>query len=116
MDSVFEAINSQDSGTGASAIYPLLACRQHPSWLFLGTEVDAKSEACATENVKKNSLDSRIKVVGIDSNSVVLIPSNELASLKQYGLLYQHAIGDITDCDTQHRYPHDQSTFLRVRG
>jgi 23S rRNA (adenine1618-N6)-methyltransferase len=51
-----------DIGTGASCIYPLLACVQRPHWRFLATDIDAKSLQFARDNVARNGLDARIRV------------------------------------------------------
>lgn len=53
----------------------------------MGTEIDEKSREFAIRNIKQNGLDSRIKVIGVESHSKMLIPSNELEKLGQYGLL-----------------------------
>ncbi|EPE10930.1 hypothetical protein F503_06025 [Ophiostoma piceae UAMH 11346] len=52
-----------DVGTGASCIYPLLACAQHADWQFVATDIDEKSLGYARANVGRNSLQNRIKVV-----------------------------------------------------
>jgi 23S rRNA A1618 N6-methylase RlmF len=36
------AYSQFNSGTGASAIYPLLACKMEPSWDFIATGTDIK--------------------------------------------------------------------------
>lgn len=68
------------SGTGASCIYPLLGCRQRPKWMFgatgsnsnvsaqpvqltLDSDIDARSLQCARENVARNDLKSRVRLV-----------------------------------------------------
>ncbi|KAG1740617.1 S-adenosyl-L-methionine dependent methyltransferase [Suillus lakei] len=38
-----DAIRGLDIGTGASAIYPLLACRIEPTWSFVATDIDERS-------------------------------------------------------------------------
>ncbi|KAF9458510.1 hypothetical protein BDZ94DRAFT_1200963 [Collybia nuda] len=55
-----------DIGTGASAIYPLLACSLEPKWQFLATELDFESYKYACANVQKNGLEKRIHVVKLD--------------------------------------------------
>ena len=62
-----QADNVHLSGTGASAIYPLLACRQRPKWNMIATESDAKSCGFANRNVLRNGLEDRIKVLKVDS-------------------------------------------------
>lgn len=52
-----------DIGTGASCIYPLLACAQRPDWRFFATDVDTASLQSARDNVARNSLEDRIRVV-----------------------------------------------------
>lgn len=81
----FGISDTRASGTGASAIYPLVACRQYSSWLFLGTEIDAKSRSFAARNIKNNDLDSRIKIIDTDSESKLLVPSDELERFQKYG-------------------------------
>ncbi|KAI6035112.1 S-adenosyl-L-methionine dependent methyltransferase [Pisolithus orientalis] len=39
-----------DIGTGASTVYPLLACRLEPTWQFVATDVDKDSLTSAREN------------------------------------------------------------------
>ncbi|KAF8079212.1 hypothetical protein FPV67DRAFT_1444380 [Lyophyllum atratum] len=46
------AVRGLDIGTGASAIYPLLACTCKPTWTFV-----------ATDNVRSNGLSDRIRLV-----------------------------------------------------
>lgn len=77
-------ILSVSSGTGSSAIYPLLACRQRPQWRFLATEIDEKSRAYAQKNVAMNQLQSRIKLIDTDPEGRRLIPSAEIERFDRY--------------------------------
>ncbi|CAK7216677.1 hypothetical protein SBRCBS47491_002909 [Sporothrix bragantina] len=52
-----------DIGTGASCIYPLLACTVNPSWQCVATDIDAESLTSARANVERNLLKERIKVI-----------------------------------------------------
>ncbi|RMZ82462.1 hypothetical protein DV737_g1983, partial [Chaetothyriales sp. CBS 132003] len=66
-----------DIGTGASAIYPLLGTRQFANWTFLATEIDETSRTSAAENISRNGLADRIKL--LDNNkSPLLIPTKAL--------------------------------------
>ncbi|KAJ8080938.1 hypothetical protein PM082_017773 [Marasmius tenuissimus] len=65
------------SGTGASAIYPLLACRLEPRWRFVVTELDDLSEEYARENVKSNNLDDRIQILKASQTGPLLLPLSE---------------------------------------
>ncbi|KAF6759241.1 hypothetical protein DFP72DRAFT_807097 [Ephemerocybe angulata] len=49
-----------NSGTGSSAIYPLLACVRNPSWSILATELDEQSFTYAERNIHANDFSSRI--------------------------------------------------------
>ncbi|RYP67567.1 hypothetical protein DL771_007179 [Monosporascus sp. 5C6A] len=70
-------VEGLDIGTGASLIYPLLACAQRPAWTFIATDVDAKSIAYARRNAELNGLQSRIRVVGRDI-AAPLVPLDDL--------------------------------------
>ncbi|KAK4948598.1 hypothetical protein LTR10_012602 [Elasticomyces elasticus] len=76
-----------DIGTGASAIYPLLACQQRPKWLFLATEIDDKSRMYATKNIATNVLQSRIKLLDTDTTGAQLIPSAQLERFDRIDIL-----------------------------
>ncbi|KAK3338765.1 hypothetical protein B0H65DRAFT_474629 [Neurospora tetraspora] len=52
-----------DIGTGASAIYPLLGCVQHPSWSFIATDIDSHSLSFAQRNIQINNLEDRITLL-----------------------------------------------------
>ncbi|KAJ4359145.1 hypothetical protein N0V85_009474, partial [Neurospora sp. IMI 360204] len=52
-----------DIGTGASAIYPLLGCVQHPSWSFFATDIDTHSLSFAQRNIQLNNLEDRITLL-----------------------------------------------------
>ncbi|KAI0545325.1 hypothetical protein F4679DRAFT_480906 [Xylaria curta] len=68
-----------DIGTGASAIYPLLACAQRAGWGFIATDIDAESLSSARENVRLNGLESRIRIVDRGGSEESLIPLDELS-------------------------------------
>ncbi|KAJ3054235.1 hypothetical protein HK097_002351 [Rhizophlyctis rosea] len=61
-----------DIGTGASCIYPLLGARKNTLWEFVATDVDPRSVNYAQENVSRNDLGDRIKV--LQSTGVLLLP------------------------------------------
>ncbi|CAK7198364.1 hypothetical protein SEUCBS139899_001025 [Sporothrix eucalyptigena] len=52
-----------DIGTGASCIYPFLACTVNPSWRFVATDIDTANLKSARANVERNSLGESIRVV-----------------------------------------------------
>ncbi|QSL64066.1 hypothetical protein MERGE_000221 [Pneumocystis wakefieldiae] len=66
-----------DIGTGSVCIYPLLCCSQRSNWFFYATDIDELSLELAHENVKRNCLDDRIKIVDTAKYST-LIPLDEL--------------------------------------
>ncbi|KIX04091.1 uncharacterized protein Z518_07644 [Rhinocladiella mackenziei CBS 650.93] len=76
-----------DIGTGSSAIYPLLACRQRERWLFLATEIDEKNRTSALKNIAANNLQSRIKLIDTDPKGKKLIPSAELERFNHIDIL-----------------------------
>ncbi|KAI1625895.1 ribosomal RNA large subunit methyltransferase F [Exophiala viscosa] len=76
-----------DVGTGASAIYPLLACQQRPIWLFLATEIDDKSRMYAEKNIATNMLQSRIRLLSTDITGAELIPSKQLERFDRIDIL-----------------------------
>lgn len=86
------------SGTGASAIYPLLACKLEPTWSFVATgrivtlhqvmlmimpDVDQKSLSMAEQNVAANNLQERIEIVQSTSDGPVLSPLMRDADARQ---------------------------------
>ncbi|THH17101.1 hypothetical protein EW146_g3651 [Bondarzewia mesenterica] len=68
------SVKGIDIGTGASTIYPLLACRLSPSWTMIGTEVDDVSFRSAQENVERNKLADRITIVAVSKEGPLLVP------------------------------------------
>lgn len=69
-----------DIGTGASCIFPILSCHRNPTWSFLGVETDNKSYSIAIENVRKNFMDDRIRMVRISTedtlNDILCLSTN----------------------------------------
>jgi len=51
-----------DIGTGASCIYPLLACKLHSDWKFEALELNERSYEYAKDNVERNGMKGQIKV------------------------------------------------------
>lgn len=68
------SIRGIDVGTGASAIYPLLACRLSPNWRFIATDIDTVSLASAQANVDRNGLSEHISVMRADPTGPILFP------------------------------------------
>ncbi|KAH7882085.1 hypothetical protein F5I97DRAFT_1911874 [Phlebopus sp. FC_14] len=67
-----EIVRGIDIGTGASAIYPLLACRLEPTWQFIATDIDKDSLVSAQQNVERNGLSDRVLIVQVPSNDPIL--------------------------------------------
>ncbi|KAM3965181.1 U6 small nuclear RNA (adenine-(43)-N(6))-methyltransferase [Aphomia sociella] len=76
IEDILSAINKSnnvhgvDIGTGACAIYPLLATTKN-KWHMLGTETDEKSFQKAQENITKNKLQDVIEVRKNETSSVI---------------------------------------------
>ncbi|KAG6883515.1 hypothetical protein C0992_008563 [Termitomyces sp. T32_za158] len=84
---LFSFTNLNLRGTGASAIYPLLACSLEPTWKFVAAghdfrcpacwasssfgvvELDSESYTHAQHNVRTNALSDRIRVVKVEDNA-----------------------------------------------
>jgi len=67
-------IRGFDIGTGASAIYPLLACRLAPTWSFVASDIDERSIEFAKQNVFQHSMGSRIVVEHVQADDPILQP------------------------------------------
>ncbi|KAK0223916.1 hypothetical protein IW262DRAFT_1433222 [Armillaria fumosa] len=65
-----------DIGTGASAIYPLLACKLEPDWSFVATELDDASFQLAESNISRNHLGNRVRVLQAHPGQPILSPLN----------------------------------------
>lgn len=99
-------------GTGASTIYPLLACKLSDNWNLIGTgmrlyevstatapeiipDIDALSLQFANDNVKQNELEARIRIVHSFPDGPILeslfedgtFRSDSLASTRHFLLL-----------------------------
>ncbi|KAG1750352.1 S-adenosyl-L-methionine dependent methyltransferase [Suillus paluster] len=71
---VSDTVRGLDIGTGASAIYPLLACRIQPTWNFIATDIDGRSVQFAQQNITQNSMESRIIVQHVPADGAILQP------------------------------------------
>ncbi|KAJ3740357.1 S-adenosyl-L-methionine dependent methyltransferase [Lentinula detonsa] len=67
-------VHGIDVGTGASAIFPLLACTLEKSWKFMVSEIDPYSFENASHNISANKLDDRIQIVRSNATSPILLP------------------------------------------
>jgi 23S rRNA A1618 N6-methylase RlmF len=56
-----------DIGIGSSCIYPILGSSMY-GWDFVGTEIDEDSLYYATENVKRNRLETKIQLICTKKN------------------------------------------------
>ncbi|KAK0194490.1 hypothetical protein F5146DRAFT_926534 [Armillaria mellea] len=65
-----------DIGTGASAIYPLLACKLESDWSFVATELDDASFQLAESNTSRNHLGNRVRVLQAHPSQCILFPLN----------------------------------------
>ncbi|XP_021956825.1 U6 small nuclear RNA (adenine-(43)-N(6))-methyltransferase [Folsomia candida] len=68
-----EVVRGIDVGTGATAVYALLAARKN-SWAMTGTEVDSEYVKIAQRNVDKNKLSHLVTIVPSKPNSPILSP------------------------------------------
>lgn len=70
-------VDGLDIGTGATAIYALLACRERPRWRMVGTDIDLTSLTSAARNIALNDLEDRIKLLESSADDP-LIPLDRL--------------------------------------
>ncbi|KAJ7599347.1 S-adenosyl-L-methionine dependent methyltransferase [Mycena floridula] len=66
--------HGMDIGTGASAIYPLLACKLEPLWTLDATDIDETSLIHARANVQRNQLQDRIVILQSEPNGPIFTP------------------------------------------
>ena len=66
---VVTLIRGMDVGTGASAIFPLLICRNNPLWSVVAVDKDPESVNYARQNVERNDLGHRISVRLVDESN-----------------------------------------------
>ncbi|KAI9096929.1 hypothetical protein DFS34DRAFT_581020, partial [Phlyctochytrium arcticum] len=76
-----ETIYGIDVGTGASCIYPLLACRRNPSWKMLALDIDERTLSYAQDNINRNNLSSRVALYHSPPGTSSIIPKSALQSL-----------------------------------
>lgn len=67
-----------DIGTGASAIYPLLACGTRSRWRMAAVDIDAHSLQYAQGNVEANNLTKRIRLSRSENADAPLLPLEKL--------------------------------------
>jgi 23S rRNA (adenine1618-N6)-methyltransferase len=70
-------VTGLDIGTGASAIYPILALKTRPSWYMCATDIDERSLTYAKKNLQVNGLEPRAQVL-LTEPSDPLIPLSAL--------------------------------------
>ncbi|KAK7447119.1 hypothetical protein VKT23_013744 [Stygiomarasmius scandens] len=58
-----ECIRGVDIGTGASVIYPLLACSLESEWMMYASDIDELSLSYARKNIQDNHLQDRIELI-----------------------------------------------------
>ncbi|KAJ7050905.1 hypothetical protein C8F01DRAFT_1177412 [Mycena amicta] len=63
-----------DIGTGASAIYPLLACRTNADWSFIATDIDSLSLQNAQPNIERNGLQDHVRLFDTTPDAPILAP------------------------------------------
>ncbi|CAE6483237.1 unnamed protein product [Rhizoctonia solani] len=63
------------SGTGSTAIYPLLACSIHKTWRFIAADIDSRSLAAAQVNIERNpGVKDRIYLYPTTQDAPILSP------------------------------------------
>lgn len=73
-----------DIGTGASCIFPILSCHRNPTWSFIGVEADSRSFSVAVENVQKNFMDEKIRMLKISTEDTL----NDILCLSTYPVTF----------------------------
>lgn len=73
-----------DIGSGASCIFPILGCHRNPTWSFIGVEADTRSYSVAVENVQKNYMEERIRMIKISTEDTL----NDILCLSTYPVTF----------------------------
>ncbi|EFW17460.1 hypothetical protein CPSG_05903 [Coccidioides posadasii str. Silveira] len=108
-----------DIGTGASCIYPLLACAQRPKWMFVATDINDKNFQYAQENVKRNNLQSRIRVVKTTAEDPLIalgdkVPFERLQFTMCNPPFYESEEEMLASANLKHRPPNSACTGAPV--
>ena len=60
-----------DIGCGSSCIFSLIICGLNKEWKMLTTDISDENLKFATENVNKNNLDNRIKLIKVNEGTIL---------------------------------------------
>ncbi|OBZ66401.1 putative methyltransferase-like protein C27D7.08c [Grifola frondosa] len=91
--------DDSNSGTGASAIYPLLGCQMHRDWSFVATDIDEVSLQYARLNVRQNALEDRVTVVQSDPAGPIFLPLTNAREQEMEASISQDLEFDFTMCN-----------------
>jgi len=69
-ESANKEVRGLDIGTGATAVYPLLATK-HLGWSMIGTEASPESLATAKANVARNNFDGKVRIEGVEEGELL---------------------------------------------
>lgn len=90
---IYFFLRFQNSGTGASAIYPLLGCALNPNWSFLGTDIDLESIKHSQQILDLNEAESnRPNTTPSTSNQVSSTQNQSTATSSSRGLTLKSRI------------------------
>ena len=64
-------VSGIDIGTGASAIFPILACAMHPNWTFIASDILVDSASSAQRIVEENGWTERVRVRCVEPDTLV---------------------------------------------
>mmetsp|Transcript_21943 Transcript_21943/g.26725 ORF Transcript_21943/g.26725 Transcript_21943/m.26725 type:complete len:252 (-) Transcript_21943:773-1528(-) len=103
-------IHGIDIGTGASCIFPLIACSLHKSWTFTGTDIDKNSLQSAEKNLVQNDMSERV-LLQLTDKAHSILPKSVFTARCELDASVSKPVGNVkcfttgfdTDASSSHR-------------